>query len=138
MTYQETAALGQSASGAEGARDGSASQELRQWTIKNLDASVVDKARAAAKRKGMKISAWVAATLENAADMQSVESDPSRNSLAIDLDEIVSKIEEIRREDRLLIERIEKDISQLVKGQHGMLTEMLSRSGKGRTESDHS
>jgi hypothetical protein len=138
MTYQETAALGQGASGTEGVREGREPSELRQWTIKNLDAAIVDKARAAAKRKGMKISAWVAATLENAADSQIEDGDPSRSSLAIDLDEIVSKIEEIRKEDRLLIERIEKDISQLVKGQHGMLAEMLSRGSQNKGDSSRS
>lgn len=134
MTYQETAALGQGASGVEVAGDGHEPTGLRQWTIKNLDAAVVDKARAAAKKKGMKISAWVAATLESAADSEIENSEPPRSHLAVDLDGIVSKIEEIRREDRLLIERIEKDISQLVKGQHGMLAEMLSRSGQAKSD----
>jgi hypothetical protein len=134
MTYRETAAQGQSAGGGEGAHHEIEPPEVRQWTIKNLDANVVAKARAAAKRKGMKISSWVALTLEQAADSELHRGGPSANKspLSVDIEEIVARIEDVRREDRLLFEKIEKDISQLVRGQHGMLTEMLSRGASER------
>lgn len=128
MTYRETAALGQSAGGAESYYEQSKSNEARQWTIKNLDATVVSKARAAAKKSGMKINAWVASALENAADRELLSDEtPQRSPLAVDLDTIVTKIESARREEREMIERIEKDISQLMKGQHGMMVEILTR-----------
>jgi len=127
MTYFEAAAHGQGASGSDGLRVGAEPLELRQWTVKNLESAVVDKARAAAKRKGMKISSWVAATIENAADAQADSSPTPPSSLSLDLGEILNKIEEIRREDQHRIERIERDISLLVKNQHSMLSELLSR-----------
>jgi len=128
MTYVEAAALGAGASGAVSAHEDGTGQDSRQWTIKGLDPAVVEKARAAAKNKGMKISAWVAATLESAAERQLTGLDPSNHSpLSIDISEIVSKIEQSRNEDRLLIEKMEKDISLLVRGQHGILAEMVTR-----------
>lgn len=127
MAYHETAALEQSASGRRGSSELDEHNELRQWTIKNLESSVVEKARAAAKKNGMKINAWVAATLSSAADEQLKNRSNHGGYLSEDLQTIVSKIELARNEHRLMIERIEKDISQLVKGQHGMLVEIMTK-----------
>lgn len=130
MTYHETAALEQSASGLEDVRDAGEAHELRQWTIKNLETEVVDRARAAARRKGMKIGAWVAETLRTAADDQLDSGHSPASKLSNDLERIVARLEAIRLEDHQRIERIERDISQLVRGQHGILAEMLIKGSK--------
>ena len=129
MTYFDAAGR-DNVGGADTARPDDNRPDFRQWTIKGLDPTVVEKARAAARKRGMKINAWVAATLEDAAERQLEGVEPAGHSpLSIDIGEIVAKIEQGRHEERLLIEKIEKDISQLVRGQHGIMTELFVRGG---------
>lgn len=128
MTYRESAALDESASG-EGAvrRNSEQPAEVRQWTIKSLDVAVVEKARKAAQQEGMKISTWVSLAIEQAADAALRGSPFNRNALANDVSEIVASIEQFRKAERERFEKIESDLSLLIRGQNGMLTAMVGR-----------
>jgi len=135
MTYKETATLEEGGSGMDSARhDSELSPEVRQWTIKSLDVAVVQKARKAAQQEGMKISTWVALAIEHAADATLRGSPFNRTALSNDVNELVSTIEEIRKAERERFEKIEADLSLLIKGQHGMLTAMIS--GRDRNQQE--
>jgi hypothetical protein len=100
-------------------------REPKQWTIKNLDAKVVSKTREAARRRGMKIGAWVETALNSAADDVFTDKDGGGNSLQKDIFRIVEIIEDMNRRERESLSKIEKDINALMKGQHGIMARML-------------
>ena len=100
-------------------------RESKQWTIKNLDTKVVSKTKEAARQRGMKIGAWVETALNSAADDVLAGKHGGGNSLQRDISKIVEIIESMNKKEQESLQKIEKDITALMKGQHGIMAQIL-------------
>jgi hypothetical protein len=101
----------------------------KQWTIKNIEEEVVDKARDAAKKNGMKISSWVSARLRQAAetDLAEPKLGGDDNKLVLELKQMVQSIADFQS---TRITQIENDLNSVLKAQHSMLAAFLDKNGK--------
>lgn len=101
-------------------------EELRAWTIRNVDGEVIRKSREAARQRGMKMGAWVAAQLRQAAERE-LQIGGGRGS-EVGISELRSMVESIAAsqiEEAERTKHIENEVSDMLKAQHGILTHLI-------------
>lgn len=102
--------------------------ETKTWTIRKIDTETIEQTKAAARKSGMKIGAWVDLKLREAA-CSSLDIKDSQSDLATDLDHIVNALDDLDGNpyndqiDRIESELIKfsNDMMQLVQGHNNIL-----------------
>jgi hypothetical protein len=99
--------------------------------VKGLEDETLEKAKEAARLSGLKVSAWIRLQVREAAER--VEQQGASRS-ALDphiLERITNQLQEIndsQRAERERIERLQMEISEVIRAQHGMMSRLLSAS----------
>lgn len=104
-------------------------RKTRQVTVKGVEDEIFGLAQEAARKSGLRISAWIRMQLKEAAE-RVLNEQPNGPIIHPDvLAKISEQLREINQEQRAEKERIERmrdEINDIIKAQHGMMSKLLA------------
>jgi hypothetical protein len=97
----------------------------KQYTIKGIEGRTVELMRFAARKEGMKVGAWVAARLQEAAD-RALKGEDNNPEIA-ELREHIRRIEDTQREEQERLVNIQSELTAIVRSQNSIMACILSK-----------
>jgi hypothetical protein len=104
--------------------------KTRQLTVKGVDEKTLAAAREAARRKGLRVSAWIRMEIQEAAARTLREVSPTTELAEKVLKELIARIELIQSqqaEEQSKLDEIRTHVTDMVKIQHGLISRSFDR-----------